>query len=108
MENGLEPARVTLEDVLMFATGAAKIPPLGFGVEPTLVFLHDPIQQMRRVFPEANTCSLIFRLPLLAWYEVFSDKMISGIVQSPHFGTARLVVVRPVNSCWLILCFAIV
>lgn len=79
---------MTLEDVLRFATGAEKIPPLGFSEKPVLDFLHEPVNNQRRVFPEANTCALILRLPLHALYEDFSDHMISGIVQSPNFGTA--------------------
>ncbi|KAK0137639.1 hypothetical protein N1851_026170 [Merluccius polli] len=54
---------------------------LGFPGEPTLNFLHTGT-----VFPEANTCALILKLPLHTTYESFSDSMISGIIQSPCFG----------------------
>ncbi|XP_049926216.1 G2/M phase-specific E3 ubiquitin-protein ligase-like isoform X2 [Epinephelus moara] len=89
IQDGLEPVHITLEDVLMFATGADRIPPLGFSVVPSLAFLHEPLNsQRKRKFPEANTCALIMRLPMHASYEQFSDSMISGIKQSPQFRTA--------------------
>ncbi|KAL7395333.1 hypothetical protein ABVT39_014643 [Epinephelus coioides] len=87
IQDGLEPVHITLEDVLMFATGADRIPPLGFSVVPSLAFLHEHSLRKRK-FPEANTCALIMRLPMHASYEQFSDSMISGIKQSPQFGTA--------------------
>ncbi|XP_026108876.1 G2/M phase-specific E3 ubiquitin-protein ligase-like [Carassius auratus] len=79
-----EEVRVTFVD-LMFATGTNRIPPLGFDPVPTLAFLHDPVNGVKRVFPEANTCGLILRLPI---YDSFSSHTILGIVQSPHFGLA--------------------
>ncbi len=33
-QDGLEPVTVSLEDVLLFATGADKVPPLGFDPPP--------------------------------------------------------------------------
>lgn len=83
-----EEVRVTFDDLLMFATGTNRIPPLGFDPVPTLAFLHDPVNGVKRVFPEANTCGLILRLPVHATYDSFSSHMILGIVQSPHFGLA--------------------
>ena len=65
-------SRVTLNQLLMFVTGADRVPPLGFPGEPTLNFLH--------------TGTL--KLPLHTTYESFSDSMISGIIQSPCFGYA--------------------
>ncbi|CAB1426637.1 unnamed protein product [Pleuronectes platessa] len=44
--------RVTLNQLLMFLTGADRVPPLGFPGEPTINFLHTVT-----VFPEANTSS---------------------------------------------------
>ncbi len=38
-----EVVRVTFDDLLMFATGTDRIPPLGFDSVPTLAFLHDPV-----------------------------------------------------------------
>ncbi|KAK0134357.1 G2/M phase-specific E3 ubiquitin-protein ligase [Merluccius polli] len=86
--DGQEPVKLTLEVVLAFATGAERIPPLGFDPNPTLDFLHDFVNNNKRVFPEANTCALVLRLPLHGNYEDFSSHMLSGILQSPTFGTA--------------------
>ncbi len=83
-----EEVRVTFDDLLMFATGTDIIPPLGFDSVPTLAFLHDPVNGVKRIYPEANTCALILRLPIHALYDSFSKHMIIGIVQSPHFGLA--------------------
>ena len=79
--------RVTLNQLLMFVTGADGVPPLGFPGEPTLNFLHTGT-----VFPEANTCALILKLPLHTTFESFSDSMISGIIQSspPVLGMLNL------------------
>ncbi|XP_065096826.1 G2/M phase-specific E3 ubiquitin-protein ligase-like [Paramisgurnus dabryanus] len=79
-----EIIKITLEDVLMFSTGTNRIPPHGFDELPTLGFLH--ADKERRQFPEANTCGLILRLPIHSSYEKFNEYMISGVVQSPHFG----------------------
>nr|XP_055049529.1 G2/M phase-specific E3 ubiquitin-protein ligase-like isoform X1 [Misgurnus anguillicaudatus] len=79
-----ENIQITLEDVLMFSTGTNRIPPHGFDELPTLGFLHADKEQ--RQFPEANTCGLILRLPIHSSYEKFNEYMISGVVQSPHFG----------------------
>lgn len=80
---------VSLEEVLTFASGVAEIPPLGFPERPQLEFLHAPHNDgARRRYPEANTCSVILRLPIHATYEDFVDYMESGIKQSPTFGFA--------------------
>lgn len=80
--------KVTFDNLLMFATGTDRIPALGFDPEPTLEFLHIPVNGSLRIYPEANTCGLVLRLPLHASYESFNESMILGIVQSPHFGLA--------------------
>ncbi len=79
---------VTFDQLLMFATGTDRIPALGFDPEPTIQFLHTPVNGSQRMYPEANTCGLILRLPLHASYESFNNSKILGIVQSPHFGLA--------------------
>ena len=78
--DGGEPVSLALKDILRFATGAEAIPPLGFQRCPTLVFLHDLVDNQLRKYPEANTCGMILHLPLHRSYEDFSDFMISGIV----------------------------
>lgn len=76
---------VTLEQMLIFASGIDCIPPLGFPNHPTIQFLHDS-NGYRRIFPEANTCEVILRLPLHPSYSIFTEYMESGILQSPTFG----------------------
>lgn len=76
---------VTLEQMLIFASGIDCIPPLGFPNHPTIQFLHDS-NGYRRIFPEANTCEVLLRLPLHPSYSIFTEYMESGILQSPTFG----------------------
>ena len=48
-----------LDDVLIFFTGADRIPPLGFDHEAHVCFLHDQNDR----FCTASTCDLELRLP---------------------------------------------
>lgn len=50
---------MSVEDVLMFATGLTSLPPSGLEPLPRIEFLDDS------PFPMANTCSNILKLPLL-------------------------------------------
>ncbi|KFP02473.1 G2/M phase-specific E3 ubiquitin-protein ligase, partial [Calypte anna] len=59
---------VTLEDILLFATGSSSIPPMGFDPEPTLKFLH-----MR--YPIGNRLLNCLELPITKTYEEFKKKM---------------------------------
>ncbi|XP_062407242.1 G2/M phase-specific E3 ubiquitin-protein ligase-like [Sardina pilchardus] len=79
---GGECSPVTLEKVLEFASGASAVPPLGFPERPLIQFLHEG----NRVFPEANTCIVVLRLPLHSSYEAFEKHMTEGILQAPIFG----------------------
>ncbi|XP_026059142.1 G2/M phase-specific E3 ubiquitin-protein ligase isoform X2 [Carassius auratus] len=79
-----ECSPVTLEKVLEFTSGASTVPPLGFPHRPQIQFLHEG----NRIFPEANTCILVLRLPLHSSYEAFKQHMIEGILQAPTFGLA--------------------
>ncbi|XP_039678115.1 G2/M phase-specific E3 ubiquitin-protein ligase-like isoform X1 [Perca fluviatilis] len=79
-----ECSPVTLEKVLEFTTGASTVPPLGFPHRPQIQFLHEG----NRIFPEANTCALLLRLPLHSAYEAFKQYMMEGILQAPTFGLA--------------------
>ncbi|KAJ8280980.1 hypothetical protein GJAV_G00061740 [Gymnothorax javanicus] len=74
---------VTLEDILILATGSDSVPALGFDSPPTLKFLHDS-----STFPEANTCSNIPKIPFKESYEHFIKDMVFGIKNSPGFGIA--------------------
>lgn len=78
---------MTLQEILVFTSGADRIPPLGFPQKPTIQFLH-PEDHGLRIFPEANTCDVTLRLPLHQLYQNFREKMESGILQSPTFGFA--------------------
>ncbi|XP_077057358.1 G2/M phase-specific E3 ubiquitin-protein ligase-like [Siphateles boraxobius] len=71
---------VTLEMIMEFVTGASTVPPLGFPHRPEIEFLH----QDRKIFPEANTCLIILRLPIHTEYEMFKTYMTEGIMQSPY------------------------
>ncbi|KAI9515842.1 hypothetical protein NQZ68_022198 [Dissostichus eleginoides] len=71
---------VSLEDVLMFATGLTSLPPSGFEPSPGIEFLDDS------PFPMANTCSNTLKLPLLEAYNVFKCQMDFGMQNSPGFG----------------------
>lgn len=53
-----EAFSVTLQDVLLFSTGAAEVPPIGFQPTPALTFHDDGL------FPWANTCSNTLSLSL--------------------------------------------
>ncbi|XP_016118715.1 G2/M phase-specific E3 ubiquitin-protein ligase [Sinocyclocheilus grahami] len=77
---------LTLPMVLEFASGASSVPPLGFPHQPKIEFLHTSGQDTR-VFPEANTCLIVLRLPIHSTYESFRTYMAEGILQSPTFGT---------------------
>ncbi|XP_046879941.1 G2/M phase-specific E3 ubiquitin-protein ligase-like [Hypomesus transpacificus] len=80
-------AELTLEQILIFTSGASAIPRFGFPVSPSIEFLHHQGDEPVRIFPEANTCAIILRLPIHFTYMGFKEKMESGILQSPTFGT---------------------
>lgn len=71
---------MSVEDVMMFATGLSSVPPYGLEPLPQIEFLDDS------AFPLANTCSNSLRLPLLDSYPLFKSQMDFGILNSPGFG----------------------
>ena len=76
---------VKLKDVLIFATCASEIPPLGFEPSPTIKFWND-------VRPQSNMCGNVLFLPLHKMksevlYEEFKSLMDDAIINSPTFGT---------------------
>ncbi|XP_015259137.1 PREDICTED: G2/M phase-specific E3 ubiquitin-protein ligase-like isoform X2 [Cyprinodon variegatus] len=79
-----ECSPMTLEMLLEFASGASKVPPLGFPHRPQIEFLHEA----NKVFPEANTCLIVLRLPVHSDYESFTKYMTDGVLQAPTFGVA--------------------
>ena len=71
-----------MSDVLIFSTGAARIPPLGFEKRLYLVFLSGSAR-----VPTATTCDPILRLPTLhTKYEDFRDDMLWGLKGNDGFG----------------------
>ena len=79
--------KLTLEQIQIFTSGASAIPRFGFPVSTSIEFLHHQGDEPVRIFPEANTRAIILRLPIHATYMGFKEKMESGILQSPTFGT---------------------
>ncbi|KAJ1170684.1 hypothetical protein NDU88_002557 [Pleurodeles waltl] len=78
-----------IKDILCFVTGANTVPPLGFNPQPSIEFLHVCSGQVQlSMFPEANTCGNVLRLPLSMSYEEFKTNMDFGILNSPGFGRA--------------------
>lgn len=75
---------ISLEQLLVFASGADRVPALGFSLEPTLDFIHE----RGRKYPEANTCIVNLKLPIHATYGQFTKFMCEGIIQAPTFGLA--------------------
>ncbi|KAI9538041.1 hypothetical protein NQZ68_019382, partial [Dissostichus eleginoides] len=73
---------VTLEEVLMSATGVPCVPPAGMSPLPRLQFLCSTMS----TFPMANTCANILKLPLLDTYGAFKANMSFDINNSPGFG----------------------
>lgn len=73
---------VTLGMILVFATCANRVPPLGFPERPRIQFAHS----QESPFPMANTCALVLTLPVHATYAQWKEKMESGIVLSPILG----------------------
>ncbi|XP_065104077.2 uncharacterized protein [Paramisgurnus dabryanus] len=71
---------VSLENLLMFATGLTSLPPAGITPQPCIVFLDTS------PFPMANTCANTLKLPLSETYSSFKSHMDFGIQNSPGFG----------------------
>ena len=78
---------LTLGAVLAFATGLQRIPAVGFPIGPRLEFLHE--EDGPALFPTANTCSLVLRLPVYPEYTGFKEAMEEGITYcGSTFGVA--------------------
>lgn len=76
---------ITLTDILIFATGADRVPPLGFPVKPKISFLHGD----QSIYPKANTCGLELKLPVVHKnYEEFTEALSFGIGNCNSFGFA--------------------
>nr|XP_055025012.1 G2/M phase-specific E3 ubiquitin-protein ligase-like isoform X2 [Misgurnus anguillicaudatus] len=60
---------VSVEEVLMFATGLNSLPPSGLNPQPKLEFIEDS------PYPMANTCANTLKLPVLSNFELFKSNM---------------------------------
>ena len=66
---------------MIFATGMAEEPPMGFDPKPSLVF-HDD-----HLYPRANTCSNEVSIPAkTSSYDEFAYNASFGIINSVGFG----------------------
>ena len=74
--------KITLEDVLIFATGSSSIPVAGFNPPPSISFRHPADIHVEDSFTEefayANTCANSLSLPVLRDYEVFKARVLSS------------------------------
>ena len=78
VESG-DAMQISFEDILIFATGSAAVPPMGFSPMPSLEFSDDI------GFPSASTCSNTLTLPLHLQYDTFKHNLVYGILNSPGF-----------------------
>ena len=66
---------------MIFFSGAAKPPPLGFPEKPTLQFDTD------NIYPTSSTCALVLTLPTkYSCYEEFKRAMFVGLKFHGGFG----------------------
>ncbi|XP_035461894.1 G2/M phase-specific E3 ubiquitin-protein ligase-like [Scophthalmus maximus] len=82
VEDGASP--LSLGDVLIFSTGLDKIPAMGFPTQPELEFLHP--EDGPAMFPMANTCGPVLRLPVQPTFPKFESAMDMGIGGAIQFG----------------------
>ena len=73
-----------LEDLLVFVTGADRVPPMGFEFNPVITFIHDHPS----CFPIANTCTPSLHLPVFCSqpYDQFKGAMVEALVGGFGFG----------------------
>ncbi|MGH0177288.1 UNVERIFIED_CONTAM: hypothetical protein FKN15_074887 [Acipenser sinensis] len=65
---------VSLETILVFATAADAVPPMGFVPEPSIEFLHSQ-GQLQEIFPQGETSFNSLKLPIVQTYEEFRRNM---------------------------------
>ena len=73
-----------VEEVLVFFTGADRVPPLGFDQVSKVVFLHNETAK----FCTASTCDLHLRLPICYGedYDAFKEALIMSLKDNDGFG----------------------
>ncbi|KAK1160563.1 G2/M phase-specific E3 ubiquitin-protein ligase-like [Acipenser oxyrinchus oxyrinchus] len=72
---------VSLETILVFATAADAVPPIGFVPEPSIEFLHSQ-GQLQEMFPQGETSFNSLKLPIVQTYEEFRRNMDYAICYS--------------------------
>ena len=74
----------SLEDVLVFFTGANQVSPLGFDKECTITFIHDPAAKLAT----SSTCDLELRLPTCHEedYTSFKEAFVMSLKDNDGFG----------------------
>ncbi|MGH0176643.1 UNVERIFIED_CONTAM: hypothetical protein FKN15_073409 [Acipenser sinensis] len=72
---------VSLETILVFATAADAVPPMGFVPEPSIEFLHSQ-GQLQEIFPQGETSFNSLKLPIVQTYEEFRRNMDYAICYS--------------------------
>ena len=82
-ENG-DVIDIKLEDILVFATGASEVPPMGFDEQPSVSFKNP--DEVGGALPSASTCSNTMYLPVHDTYGTFKDKFLFGITCAVGFG----------------------
>ena len=70
-----------MEKILVFATGADSIPPMGFLPSPTIEFWDN-------IHPRSNACANVMVLPLHLQDGLSLSLMDRGILNAPCFGLA--------------------
>ncbi len=72
------------EDVLVFFTGADRVPPLGFEKKPKVTFLHES----DRKFCTSSTCDIQLRLPTSHGedYQSFQEAIVMSLRDNDGFG----------------------
>lgn len=79
----LGESQCTLEEVLIFISGACRIPPGGFGKQCSLEFLHST----NALLPTSSTYELILRIPTChSNYSTFKKMMTLGVKGHDGFG----------------------
>ncbi len=69
--------------MLVFFSGADRVPSLGFQKQPSLVFLHGDSAKL----PTASTCDLQLRLPANHKdFEAFKEAILLGVKGNDGFG----------------------
>ncbi len=80
-EGEVDERAITLQDILVFVTGADHIPPMGFEKQLTWSF------DSESIFPLSSTCSMTLYLPTKhQHYDTFKFNIVEGLVNGFDFG----------------------